>query len=386
MVEGRLYRDSRAAGSGTIHYLEASGVRTLRGISAESRGKLLVFSRGKLIFPRGSRLVFILREPARLNGFDKGIISAEVDKDSCSISALPQFRIKIINSLQNRLDSLSPHSAALLEALLVGSRPGLNQGLNERFRRTGISHLLALSGLHLAVLAAGVITLLGRFVPLPAARRIVILLLPLYLYITGPQPSLIRAAVMFCLFTLGSGSLRRLPVPLILIYSYIGMLLYQPQLIQDQGFCFSFAALGGILFLSPSITRMFARIFPLLPFTAAAALGVSAAAYCATLPLTIQYYGATNPVGVIASLLLTPPIWLFLSAGIIFLLFPWGQVLTLVWKYLFFYLYELIDAVSAVFLVFPGLKLNDKLASNVFLLVSLVFFFLLLYSWYRKNK
>ncbi len=380
-LTGELYRDSRSAGGGTVHYLSLSAVETLKGTRAAAVGRLLVFTGDRHRYSWGTRLTIIPGDKPGLHEMEKGIIFAEVQKDSMSISMLKQLRVTCSALFQRRLDSLDPRSAALLEALIAGNRPRLSGKLNERFRSIGTSHLLALSGMHLAVLAAGLSFLMGIFMPVPAARRMVLLLLPFYLFFTGPQPSLLRSAFMMTLFILTTGKIRRPAIPVILIYTYIFMLLIRPEFLQDQGFCFSFAALGGILFFAPPFTRFLARP---LPYGCAAAIAVSAAAWCGTLPLSLYFYGVSSPVGIAASLVLTPVIWLFLSGGLLFLFMPPVFYLELPMKHFFFYLYELLDAVSVIFLRCPGITLDPGTAAASAFGISLVFFFLLLYSWYHS--
>ncbi len=183
-------------------------------------------------------------------------------------------------------ESLPPTSAALLGGLLLGDRTSLPHDLDEAFRRAGVYHVLAVSGFNVALLASAVFALL---VLARADRRlaatVAMVAVVAFAIVVGPEPSVLRAALMGVL-VLGAILLdRESSVLNSLSLAAIVILALRPGDLRDPGFQLSFAATGGIV------------VAPLARGVVRGALGVSAAAQLAVLPITLAHFNQVSTIG-----------------------------------------------------------------------------------------
>ncbi|MEM9835808.1 MAG: ComEC/Rec2 family competence protein [Bacteroidota bacterium] len=191
-------------------------------------------------------------------------------------------------------DYLSGDQLAVAAALVLGKRDLLTDDLRSAYADTGAVHVLAVSGLHVGIVAWIILGILGFFLPDRRWARWLKTLLAImgiwsFALITGFSPSVQRAATMFS--TLLLGTLRRRKTYLLntLAGTAFILLCWQPQLLFQVGFQLSFAAVTGIgLFLRP-IQR--AYYFPQhWQRKIWSVLSVSIAAQIGTLPFSIYYF------------------------------------------------------------------------------------------------
>ncbi len=143
---------------------------------------------------------------------------------------------------------------ALLAALMLGERgPGLD-GLDKSFARVGLAHLLAISGMHLAILVLTGLILVRLFSwPPPVERLVIALLVAAYLFVVPAQIPVWRAGVMSLAF-LGAGVLgRRLDHLNLWAISAIVLLLWRPSELFAPGAQLSFGVVLGLIVLTPHL-------------------------------------------------------------------------------------------------------------------------------------
>jgi len=147
-------------------------------------------------------------------------------------------------------------SEGLLEALLLGYRGNIDRRTYEAFRKTGLLHLISLSGMHLGILA-GLLWWLGKTLGLlkPARALVCMAATVIFLLVVPPRPPTIRAAVIVLVCCL-SILLRRRANPLnSLSLAAMVLLLLRPMNLFEAGWQLSFAAVAGILSLTGGIER-----------------------------------------------------------------------------------------------------------------------------------
>ncbi|WP_241153698.1 ComEC/Rec2 family competence protein [Nocardioides pantholopis] len=192
----------------------------------------------------------------------------------------------------------------LVPALVNGDDAGLDPGLAEDFRATGLTHLLAVSGTNLTLVVGFLLVLArwagvrGRWLYLVGACGIVGFVL-----LARTEPSVLRAAVMgtVALVAMGSNGLQRGLRGL--GAAVLGLLLVQPSLAVAPGFALSVLATAGILVLAPGWRDAMARW---LPRWLAEAVAVPAAAQLACTPLVAGISGQVSVVAVVANLVVAP--------------------------------------------------------------------------------
>jgi len=204
-------------------------------------------------------------------------------------------------TLVTALEPLGPAPAALAQALLIGAVDDLTPWEKDSFRKAGCSHVLALSGMHLSLLALILTAIFHRRAPPLAVFLGVQLVLGLFCFLAGPIPSLLRAWVMAALA--GWWGLTKRPVPLreLLAQSYLVSVLLWPDLASTLSLQLSFLAMAGLFWWSQPLDW---ALRPLVGRWAATNLSASAAALAATVPLTLALFGEVRWIG----LIMTPPL------------------------------------------------------------------------------
>lgn len=147
---------------------------------------------------------------------------------------------------------LGEKNGATASAMVLGRKKGMDSEVKALYQGAGISHLLAISGLHLSLIGAGLFGLLKKVrLPVALSAGISTWILIVYAQLTGMGISTRRALVMFLLF-LAAGLLKRTPdLPTSLAVAALLLLVPRPQRILDAGFQLSFSAVLGIAVMIP---------------------------------------------------------------------------------------------------------------------------------------
>lgn len=227
----------------------------------------------------------------------------------------------------------SGDAAGFLTAILTGGRGQVSEEAYLALTEAGLSHILAVSGMHCGFLMA----LAGLLLQ---SRRLQALLgiplLAFYAALTGGSPSVLRACVMLSLPLLAVLVRRESDGPTSLLAALFLILLANPFAAASIALQLSFAAMAGILWLTPKLYRGLAggkkrgRAFRLLAVTFSASMGAMAF----TLPLTAYYFGALVLIAPLSSALcLWAAAWVFsfglLSVSVSFFCPPLGALLAL---------------------------------------------------------
>jgi len=180
---------------------------------------------------------------------------------------------------------LAGERQAVIEGVVLGEDQGLSDTLKQRFRASGLYHLLAVSGGNVVVVAGGALGLLFLLgVSRLWAEVGAIAAIGGYVLAVGPQPSVIRAGVVGILGSLAWLLGRQRDAWHALVLAAAGLLAWNPYLLLDAGFQLSFAAVLSIFVLAPRIRRVLDG-YP-LPESLRACVAVSAACGLATAPVS----------------------------------------------------------------------------------------------------
>jgi len=233
---------------------------------------------------------------------------------------------------QRRLDAWlrtlpweDPDGGALLAATMLGRTALLPADAKEAFATTGTLHLFAISGLHIAGMAAALLWLAKRArLPELPAGLVILALLWLYVQVTGASPSSVRAWIMAAFLWGGRASDRDTPPIQSLALACAVTLILSPEACTDAGFQLSYAAVLGIIAAGGPAANLCARPTEeerLTPANAQTAtrrlrwrarkfllggLCVSLAATIAGVPLTLGLFGSASWGGIFVNLVLVP--------------------------------------------------------------------------------
>jgi competence protein ComEC len=217
------------------------------------------------------------------------------------------------NRLAESLDSALPKpQSSLAQALLLGIRSHIPDSLMKAFRDTGTAHLIAISGLHVAILGGIVLStaawVFGR--RRPTYILIVFGIIWLYVLLTGMRPPALRAAIMFSLLLTALWLGRpQSALPSLALAAAI-MVGISPLVLWDVSFQLSFVAMAGLILLFPAFQRWGRKVMAgeKEALTSAAnpiidSFAVTLAAVIATLPLIAYYFGYVSLVALPATFL-----------------------------------------------------------------------------------
>ncbi len=235
-------------------------------------------------------------------------------------------------------------AGGLLLALMSGSREYTDGALAEAFKNAGLSHILALSGMHLSLFISAA-ALVSVFAGKRTASVLSVVLMCLFIWFAGASASLVRAFLCLILMmitralsiqTYESAAFDCLCGAFIIQTAFLHADIYNPA------FMLSYAAVAGILIVTPLIAPFLRRF---LPRVVSDSIAASLGAWIFTAPITALLFGSITPVGIVASIVVTPIASLFFVAGCAcvvlcftmpFLIVPLGafmQVLYIVLKY-----------------------------------------------------
>ena len=338
-INATIDRDIEIRDSSQHLHLDCSQVSS-QGVNRSTTGHLLVYTSRYPEYKYGDELLITgkLEKPPvfknEITGeveFDyasylanQGILSIMVypeiqvisaNNSNFFLSGLYDIKQKLAFSIER---ALPEPSSSLVCGILLGQRYKIHQDIQDDFSRTGAFHLLAISGLHLGIIATMTLSL-GRAVLGRQGYIYIFLALTaiwLYAIVSGSGAPVIRAAVMASIFLLAElAGRQKSALPALALAASI-MVAIDPKIINTTSFQMSFSAMAGIMLFYSSIRswgqKILSRLFgekrklPALAGLIIDSLSASLAATIFVLPLTLHYFGIFSPLGPLVTLLLMP--------------------------------------------------------------------------------
>lgn len=212
---------------------------------------------------------------------------------------LKQFRYHEIKFLQ---DHFPREAAGLSAALIYGDRSLMKPEIISAYQQIGLTHLLAISGLHVTLLLGTIFFIGIRLgVPREGMTNLMFIILPVYAILTGSSPSVVRSVLMIFLVIASikwRKTLKLLPIDAITL-AFCLFLLVRPQIIYDVGFQLSFSVSVAVILSAPLILNHYQHSFSRL-------LAVSIIAQLAAFPFALYHFFTVSLVGILANLIFVP--------------------------------------------------------------------------------
>lgn len=358
-VQGRLLDDPRVTGRGsgtaTLELEKAAGDG---GVRTSARGRVTVFFSDEAIprlkeFGRGSRVFLEGKLSVAEDGrrFFRAASTHIVSPPSGPDRLRTAVRLKLI-------DIFSRGSwGGLSLALLLGVKDNLDGELSAKYRDSGCSYILALSGMHLALVSAIIAFLLRRPLGVKAAATSGAVFIIVYIYLVGAQPSLVRAGIAYIAGAVGILCLARVKALNLLALSFLVQIVIAPESARSVSFVLSYLALAGILLLGEPI---YGLLRGRLPDFAARPLSASLGAFIATTAVSAAIFGTIRVSGIFAGLVMVPLTTAFMVASIIYLALnlivpPLAGILYAPFDYALSLLYRAPDFIAGTAARFPGI-------------------------------
>lgn len=241
------------------------------------------------------------------------------------LKMLYRIRERVLQGIDKYIPD--PATGGIAKALLVGYRHGIDDELNDAYIRTGVVHIVAISGMHLSMI-------FGLMAMIPVGRRSRItwcirnigigVLIWLFTLLTGGAASIVRAAVMLSLLLLAECLTKRPGSINTLLATAFLMLAMDPMTLWDIGFQLSFTAVAGLILFAQKIADLVEPKHPLLR------LGwqmqaVNIAAQVLTTPLVLFYFHQFPVLFLLTNMVAVPVSGLVLYVEIIFCIFLWCE-------------------------------------------------------------
>lgn len=245
---------------------------------------------------------------------------ARLERESRGDSFEP---LRVVNSVRDRLQvlcgSLLPEpQASLLAGILVGGRVGMPDGFMRALNATSTSHLVAVSGFNVTVVAGTALLFALRFLGRRRATVLALVAVWAYTLITGLPPSAVRAAIMASMSLTSILVGRDSDALSFMALSAALMTCFDPFLLYDLGFQLSFLATVGLILVEPVLRSWIGRL-PGAPGRAPAwlvsALTVTLAAQLATMPVIATTFHTVSLVSPLTNLLLAPALTGIMGTG-----------------------------------------------------------------------
>jgi len=310
-----------------------------------------------------------LREKKRSNFFISGIV-------------LP-VKHYILSFFKRNL--ANPHQS-ILSGFVLGERRSIPKEIYKLFTDTGTLHLLAISGSNVALV---VFIFFGLFRLLRVPHRVsLVLVFPLILifsFVTGNQPSVVRASIMASLFLLSLLVERERDILNLWALAALVILFINPSTLFDVGFQLSFMATLGLILWVPKLESLFLSRFRsrFLKSYVALPFFVSLSAQLFTYPITAYYFNLISAYSLFANLLIVPLTGLVVMVGVISALLSLISLkLSLLFTSFNWLGLDLIIKILSFFSSLPSAALKVSSPSYI---VILVFYIFLLVIIFQKN-
>ena len=187
-------------------------------------------------------------------------------------------------NIETHLDKIMGESAPLAQAMVLGSKEDLDEDIQKTFSTIGIAHVLAISGLHISIIAFMLLSLVQKMpIGIKGQWWFMAAVLGLYTLFVGGSPSVVRASLLFLVLLGGKATGRGYDELTSLAFAALVILVFRPSELFSPGFQLSFSAVGGIVLLRGPILKglqkwikgeKFTKLLASFAVTAGAQLGV----------------------------------------------------------------------------------------------------------------
>lgn len=307
-----------------------------------------------------SKDIFFIVKNAKLSNMQKQ------NEFSLGHRPMGEAVLKILDNIKNQFENnlektIHEPAVSLVEGMIVGDKGAMTKSDSDSFRKSGLIHMVVLSGYNISVVSAFVLAILrrlGRKTSLVSASVIIIL----FVLMTGASATAVRAGVMGTLVLLGNLARRKIDVLRLLSFAGIFMTVISPlSALYDPSFQLSFLATFGLIAFGPWASSKLTLITE--KYGLREVVSATVGSQIMTLPYLAYSVGAVSVVSLFANVLVLPlaPFLMFFGfiTGLIFLPFihlPFSFVTSLLSKYVF--------AVSNFFASLPFAMLSTSIING----------------------
>ena len=251
--------------------------------------------------------------------YSKGILGQFVIQEILSTKP-PNWLSEVKNKFHRAVELIfSEKHTGLAKALILGDKSAIDPDTRLAFNRSGLAHLMAVSGLHVGFLIAPFWFIIPFFWTRQIARHISIGLLAFtllgYCWLTGFSPSVVRASLMVFIFSYAK-LYEQIRTPMNIVgFAAICLLVYKPNYIFDVGFQLSFGAVSLIITVFPFFQRLMGKQSFWKKILSSILLGIVVQLGLA--PLLVSYFGELSIISPLTNLVAMIPASIMVLAGLL---------------------------------------------------------------------
>lgn len=282
-------------------------------------------------------------------------------------------------------DIISGDEGALCYAVLTGDKALLSDEVYNDFKACGVTHLMAVSGLHLAILAGLLYRLLRRLlVPIPICAVVCSFSVFFYIMLSGFSKSMLRSGIMMLVFLLArlfktkNDSLNSLGLAAFLIC-------LNPYAVSDAGALLTFTAVLGLVTVNPHISALIKVKNNALRYVLNI-LSASVSVFITSFPVMCFLFGTASLAGLILNILFIPLSQIMLVSSVLFVAFQFAPYIMLVFANVDYFAADIMIKIVRVFADF-SFSLID-ISNTIFYLLTfcVLFLFGIAFILKRNNK
>lgn len=209
--------------------------------------------------------------------------------------------------------NFSEKDSGIMKAILLGDKGWLSEDVKAQYQKGGISHILAISGLHITFIGFGLYKIMrkmsfGFFL----SGTISLCFVACYVWMTGMSVSGMRAFLMLAIRIGAEITGRVCDMPTSMLLSGLLLVLYRPEVILDTAFLLSFGAVAGVVFIAPAIRCVLPKFTSVIK-----GVDVCIGVWLTLFPLTLLYYYEFPLYSIGVNILVVPVVSILLSCGML---------------------------------------------------------------------
>ncbi len=274
-----------------------------------------------------------------------------------------KLKISIIKSIEKRKNTKN-----YLKAFIIGDKNEIEKSFLDSYKFLGISHLLAISGMHISLISILIFKLIKKRLP-NFSYLIVSIILLFYLFLTNFTISMVRACLEFILFSINKVFKFNIKNTNIVILLLCVLLLYNPYFIFDIGFRFSFSISYSLMLFRPIIDKEKRYIIK--------SLLISVISFLVSIPILINSFNQINILSIIYNIFYVP----FIS----YIIFPMG-LLTLIFPYLDATYIYFINIFENITMILSKIKILSFDVSNIPIILCILYYIFIYFLITKFNK
>ena len=222
---------------------------------------------------------------------------------------------KISNIIEEKVkNNISEECSSILLGLILGKTDSIEEEIKQNFRNASMSHILAISGMHVSYLLIGIRVLFNKSLGKRKTSIISIVFLIFYMFLTNFSPSITRAGVMSILLLFSKLVYRNNDTYTSLSLALLILLVYNPFLINNLGLQLSFGGVLGIVLLNKNVSEL------LKIKKTKDAITISISVQLFILPIVLSQSNIFNPYFLISNLLLSIIVGPIVILGFIYII------------------------------------------------------------------